>query len=418
MSQPPDVLIIGGGLAGLTCARLLHEQGVSFSILEASDWIGGRVRTDIVDGFRLDRGFQVLLTEYPEARALLDYRRLGLYVFEPGALVRCDNRFYEVSDPWRSSGRLLQTLGAPIGTLRDKWRIGRLRRELRLLSVPQILARRESSTRKALEAYGFSSRMIDRFFRPFYGGIFLDSQLGVSSRMFEFTFKMFAEGDAAVPEKGMQAIPEQLAEGFPAGAVRLKTRVEGIDGTEVRLAGGEILKAGAVVVATDGPSAYGLLPESVRLPGSRGVTCLYFSSPEPPVSRPILILASASRGPVNNLHVASAVVPSYAPPGVALVSVTALGTAIRNDAALETAVRDQLRRWYGSVVKRWRLLRIYRIQHALPFVSGLGAPQSARIRPGLYVCGDHRVAPSIQGAMESGRRAARALLKDFFPAQQ
>ena len=414
MSSAPDVLIVGAGLAGLTCARLLHEKGVSFSILEASDRIGGRVRTDVVDGFRLDRGFQVLLTAYPDAQALLDYDRLGLYVFEPGVLIRCNNRFHEVSDPWRARGRVLRTLRAPIGTLRDKWRVGWLRRELQQLSVPQILARTEYSTLKVLDGYGFSRRMIDRFFRPFYGGIFLDSQLGVSSRMFELTFKMFAEGHAAIPENGMQAIPEQIAEPFPEGSIRLSTPVESIDGATVRLAEGEEVRAGAIVLATDGPAAHALLPQHVRLPGSRGACCLYFAAQEPPLSRSILVLASASRGPINHLHVASAVVPKCAPPGLALISVTVLGNPSRSDETLEASVREQLRRWYGPIVRRWRLLKIYRIHHAVPAFSGLGAAQPARIQPGLYVCGDHRSSPSIQGAMHSGRQAARALLKDFF----
>jgi phytoene dehydrogenase-like protein len=409
----PEVLIIGAGLAGLACARTLHRRGVRFLLLDASDWIGGRVRTDAVDGFRLDRGFQVLLTAYPEAQAQLDYERLGLYVFEPGALIRAEGRFCEIADPFRQPARVLRTLSAPIGSLSDKVRIALLRWRTARSSVAEIFAREDSSTWDWLRAHGFSQRVIRRFFQPFYGGVFLDPNLRVSSRLFEFTFKMFAEGDAAVPERGMQAIPEQLAEEFPAGSVRLEAPVEAIEGNRARLAGGESLRADAIVVATDGSAAARLLPQLKPCP-ARGVTCLYFAAAEPPVNRPILVLNGSGRGRVNHLHVASAVTPSCAPPGQALVSVSIAGIPTRDDASLQTAVREQLRRWYGGAVNSWRLLRVYRIPNALPAMTVPGRARSVRLAPGLYVCGDHRASPSIQGALESGRLAGEALLRDFF----
>lgn len=409
----PDVLIIGAGLAGLTCARTLQRRGVSFLLLDAADGIGGRVRTDVVDGFRLDRGFQVLLTAYPEAQAQLDYSKLGLRAFEPGAIVRAGGRFIEVADPFRKPWAAFGTLRARIGSLGDKFRIASLRSELRRATVEEIFSWESVSTLTRLRARGFSPRIIERFFQPFYGGVFLDPQLGVSSRMFEFTFKMFSEGDAAVPERGMQSVPEQLAEDFPEGSVRLGTRVDGLDGTEVRLEDGETLRAAAVVVATDGDSAGRLLP-GVGTHVFRSATCLYFTAPEAPVRRPVLVLNGSGRGPINNLHVASAVAPSCAPRGKALISVTVLGIPSRSDESLATSVREQLQRWYGRAVDGWRLLRIYRITHALPVVSNPGRPAPARITAGVYVCGDHRSSPSIQGAMESGRLAAEALLADFF----
>jgi phytoene dehydrogenase-like protein len=413
----PEVLIIGAGLAGLACARTLHRRGVRFLLLDASDWIGGRVRTDDVDGFRLDRGFQVLLTAYPEAQAQLDYERLGLYVFEPGALIRTEGRFCEIADPFRQPARVLRTLSAPIGSLSDKFRIALLRWRTARSSVAEILSRGDSSTWDWLRARGFSQRVIRRFFQPFYGGVFLDPNLRVSSRMFEFTFKMFAEGDAAVPERGMQAIPDQLAEEFPAGSVRLEAPVEAIEGNIARLSGGESLRADAVVVATDGSAAARLLPQ-LKSCLVRGVTCLYFAASEPPVNRPILVLNGSGRGPVNHLHVASAVAPSCAPPGQALVSVSIAGNPMRDDASLQTAVREQLRRWYGGAVDSWRLLRIYRIPNALPAMTAPGRARSVRLAPGLYVCGDHRASPSIQGALESGRLAGEALLRDFFASSR
>jgi len=203
----PDVIIIGAGLAGLCCARRLQTAGVSFQILEASDGIGGRVRTDSVDGFLLDRGFQVLLTAYPEAAAQLNYDALQLGAFDPGAIVRYAGAFFPLRDPWRG-GNFLSALRNPVGKLGDKWKVMKLRGKLARKALEDIFSEPETTTFQALKNLHFTNAMIDRFFRPFLGGIYLDSQLSVSSRMFEFVLKMMAEGDTALPAGGMGAIPQ------------------------------------------------------------------------------------------------------------------------------------------------------------------------------------------------------------------
>ena len=197
MSQA-DVIIVGAGLAGLCCARRLHQENIPFLLLDAADAPGGRVRTDTIGGFRLDRGFQVLLTAYPEAQAVLDYNALELCAFAPGALVRKEGHFYRLADPWREPGAWFSTAFSPVGSLLDKFRLARLRSSLLARSIEEIFAAPEMSTRQALERRRFSPRFIDEFFRPWFGGIQLDSKLGASSRMFEFVFRMMAEGDAAV----------------------------------------------------------------------------------------------------------------------------------------------------------------------------------------------------------------------------
>jgi phytoene dehydrogenase-like protein len=408
--QSPDVLIVGAGLAGLCCARRLQTAGVTFQILEASDGIGGRVRTDVVDGFRLDRGFQVLLTAYPEAKLQLDFDRLDLYVFESGVRVELDGGSCHIADPARHPNRFFSTLAAPVGRLGDKWKLRRLAGKLKQRGVEQTFARSDMTTLQLLKRRGFSSGMLDRFFRPLFGGVFLDPQLSVSCRYFDFLFKMIAEGEAALPGLGMQAIPGQLAERFPAGAVRLDTRVQSVEEGRVRLESGETLQAERVVVATEGPAAFelGLPVETVR---SRGVTCLYFAAPEPPLHGPVLVL-NGSRGQINSLAVLSEVAPSYAPPGKALVSVTVPGVPTRDPQQILIPVREQLRRFYGRAVEKWKPLKTYLIPHALPVVEKLEWCKPARLSPNLYVCGDWRATPSINGAMESGRRAAEELLKD------
>src|SRR6266481_4403385 len=414
MSSSPDVLIVGAGLAGLCCARELQAKGVSFQILEASDGIGGRVRTDEVDGFLLDRGFQVLFTAYPEAKLCLDYARLDLNPFFPGILSWYAGRMNKLVDPWRMPGAWKEAFQSEFGTLTDKLRIARLRSRLRRTSIEDIFRRPERSTKEALAAEGFSSDMIHHFFRPFLGGILLDGELKSSSRMFEFVFKMISEGDIAVPARGMGAIPAQLASHLPADSIRLNTHAESLHENELTLTGGESLRARAIVVAAEGPAAAHLVGEAE--PASRSVSCFYYSTGEPPVPHPMLVLNGDGAGPVNNFVVMNQVAPSYAPAGKSLVSVTVLGTQQLTDQQLSGFVIAQMKNWFGPIASSWRYLKSYRIPHAQPqqYPGALEPPQRpVRVRSGIYVCGDHRDNASINGAMLSGRRAAEAVLADL-----
>jgi len=412
MGSNADVLIVGGGLAGLFCALRLHQSGISSQILEASDGVGGRVRTDKVEGFLLDRGFQVLLTAYPEARRVLDYDALGLRPFYPGALIRYKNHFYRFADPWRHPIDGLLGIFAPIGSFADKLRVRKLRKHVLTGSLSDLYNRPETTTLQSLRTLGFSENMIDCFFRPFIGGVFFDPNLGVSSRMFEFGFRMFSMGDTALPSGGMGAIPEQIAARLPAGTVRTEARVESVQEDGVTLKSGEKIKARSVVVATEGPEAARLLGDKERL-GSRSVSCLYFETDEPPLSEPLLVLNGEGKGPINSLCSPSSVAPNYAPTGKSLVSVTMIGNPDQDDQQLETAVRTQLTEWFGASVKGWHYLRTYRIPHALPMQTPPVSDPTSRphqIRPGLFVCGEYQNVASIQWAMVSGRRAAEAVI--------
>ncbi|MFO0924753.1 MAG: NAD(P)/FAD-dependent oxidoreductase [Pirellulales bacterium] len=408
-----EVVIIGAGLSGLCCARILHQQGIRCVILEASDGVGGRIRTDIVDGFRLDRGFQVFLTSYPEAQKVLDYPSLDLKPFLPGALVRFANTFYPMADPWRRPLASLQSLSSPIGSLKDKLRVARFRSKVLRGSFDKAFHIPETTTHQALQQEGFSNSMIDRFFRPFLGGIFLEPELQTSSRMLHFLFRMFALGHACLPADGMEAIPRQLASILPTGTIRLNTVVNGIEAGQVRLASGETLPAKKIVVATDGSSAAKLLKTTSSASG-KGTTCLYFSAPKAPLKQPILMLNGEGRGPINNVCIPTQVAPSYGPSNKSLISVTVLGAHHSFDALLND-VRTQLGEWFGECTQTWNHLKTYCIPYALPDQAppALSTPErSVRYSPGIYVCGDHRDNASIHGAMVSGRRAAEAILSD------
>lgn len=425
LTDRKKVIVVGAGLAGLSCALRLVEGGCAVEVLEAADAVGGRVRTDAHEGFLLDRGFQVFLPSYPEAKRLLDYESLALKPFYAGALVRSGGRFHKLADPFRHPLDALMSALSPTSTLGDKVRVAELRRSVSSVLAEDLFSRDETTTAEALNRRGFSRGFVEQFFRPFFGGVFLERELATSSRMFEFTFRMFAEGAAALPARGMGAIPEQLASRLPAGAIRLRTRVAsvetGVETGAVTLDTGERLEADAVVVAVEQAAAARLFGEEA--PRSRRTSvCLYFAAEEAPVEEPILILNGEGRGPVNHLCVPSLVAPSYAPPGAALVSVSALADeAVRACAgtaggeSLVAEVRAQLSGWFGERAGGWRHLRTYAVERALPAQTSVSpcTPERVRTRtPGVYRCGDHMDAPSINGALRSGRVAAEALLED------
>ncbi len=410
-----DVAIVGGGLAGLRCARGLHEAGVRAVVLETEDCVGGRVKTDTFDGFLLDRGFQVLLTAYPEASRTLDFSQLDLHSFLPGALVRVGGRFHTIADPWRRPSRALHTLRANVGSLSDKLRIGTLSWRVRRGSLEELFARPEQSTVDYLRQHGFSKRIIDRFFRPFLGGVFLEPDLRTSSRMFEFVFRMFAEGRAALPAAGMGAIPDQIAATMSADQIKLQAEVVGLESGGLRLRSGELLRAQAIVLATEG-TGHGSWVSELPEVQSRSVTCVYFAAEESPLDEPILVLNGERGGLVNNLCVPSDISSRYAPSGTSLISATILGNPELDGSALTNAVRGELIGWFGEQVERWRHLKTYRIAHALPETGSKGLVEPSRpvrLKEGLYVCGDHRGTPSIEGALVSGLRAAEAVLQDL-----
>ncbi len=415
MSATPNVLIIGAGLAGLVCARRLTHAGFMCTVLEASDGIGGRVRTDRVEGFQLDRGFQVFLAGYAEARETLNYPALELMPFHAGALIRHNGRFHVMSDPFRRPQDLPEMLLSPIGSLVDKFRMLRMRRDTMQQRLGSVMKDPTRPTRDVLQAYDFSDAMVAHFFRPFLSGVFLETELSTPCWIFELVWAAFCRGVTAVPRDGMGAIAQQLAAVLPPGTICLNQAVQQIHGSSVVLESGESLTADVLVVATDDATAACLRGEDRSRALARGSVTLYFDAPVAPQRGPWLMLNGDEDGEVRTVCVLSEAAPSYAPAGRALISVTVTEQASTHG-DISQAVRQYLQSWFGSQVNEWRHLRTDRIQRALPPLDALSSGNrttSPRLAAGLYLCGDYRESGTLDGALASGRKAAEAILADY-----
>ena len=407
-----DVIIVGAGLAGLSAAVYLHRQGRKVLLLEASERAGGRIKTDSHEGYLLDRGFQVLLTAYPETKALLNYNALNLKKMLPGATVLYDGGSFEIADPFRRPSATFATLFAPVGTLKDKLNTLWLKNKLQKITIEEIFEQPEQSTRKQLADYGFSLKMIQRFYAPFLSGIFLENDLNTSRRMFDFVMKMFSDGDVAIPALGMEEIPKQLVAMLPQNSIKYHTKVAEIDGNKIITTDGTVLEANQILLATTANSlTKKFFPEQKMT--SHQVTNIYFEANEAPTKKAVVILnASTQKKWVNNLTVMSNVSKAYAPQGKILISVSCNGIPTVDDVTLAENMKEELRQWYGQKVTSWKMLKAYRIEYALPTQESVRnevATSEIKISDTLFICGDHLLNGSINAALKTGRLAAEAM---------
>ncbi|MCX5529367.1 FAD-dependent oxidoreductase [Streptomyces sp. NBC_00006] len=403
-----EVLVVGAGVAGLACARDLLSAGVDAQVLEAADEVGGRMRADRVDGFVVDRGFQVCNTSYPQVRRRVSLRGLRLRPFTPGVLIHAPGGRLRFSDPTRRPRTVPDLLPGRLAGPRDLAALGAL--SARDMLAPARLLKRsaDTTTRTALAAAGISEDLVERFFRPFLSGVFLEDELETSARVFHLVWRSMLRGTLCLPTTGVGALPRALAAVLPPYAVRLETPVAELTDTGVLTTGGQEIHARAVVVATGPGAVPGLLPQ-VTTPDSRVVTTYYHVAPRSPLGEPTLLVDTERR--FLNTCVLSDVVPEYAPPGHTLVATSVLG---RDTEGRERAVREAAGEAYGTGCDGWDLLTHRTVEDALPAMT---PPQpltrTTRVTPGRYVCGDHRATGSVQGALASGARAAREVLQDL-----
>jgi len=405
MTKQVEVAIIGAGLAGLACAIELQKNKIDFQIFEASDGVGGRVRSDVIDGFILDRGFQLYNPSYAEGKRLLDYQDLDLKPFTPGVAIRDGKRLRLVVDPFRSKDfrfRLLRDLpGNPFSQL------GLVRYFLKYLitSDAQIATTKDISAQTSLTKSGIKGALLEKLFRPFLQGVFLESELSTSRKFLDVVLKNFLQGIPSVPAKGMQEISNQLAAKLPKEKISLNTKVLSISGNKLTTSEGEI-EARKIVVATDPTTAISWLKLEPKKMHS--VTTWYFKADKSINSivkaKPILFVDAQKTGPLTNAVVITNAAPSYAPNGEVLVSASAISP---NENADLLSVKKHLSHLFGVNTDSWQLIKEYKIKEALPaMIPPFSLVSSNQINNDLFVAGDHRVTSSIQGALLSGTNTA------------
>lgn len=402
-----DVIVVGAGAAGLACAADLSVGGLAVRVLEASDGVGGRMRTDRHRGFLLDRGFQVFNTSYPQVRRRLRLGPLRLRPFSPGVLVHTSHGRLRFADPTRPPYATADLLPGRLASGRDLAALGVLSARDMVLPAARLRAGADTTTLTALAAAGVSPELVETLFRPFLSGVFLEDELETSSRFFHFVWRSMLRGTLALPAEGIGAVPAQLAERLPEGVVRTESPVRELTGDGVLLEDGTDIAAPVVVVATGPAAAVRLLP-GLTAPPTRTVTTYYHAADRSPLSEPTLMVDERRR--FLNTVVLTEVQPGLAPDGRALVATSVLGApGPADEPALPAALSDV----YGTDASGWEQLHRCTVREALP---AMPAPhpltRTTRFSSGRYVCGDHRATGSLQGALASGARAAREVLSD------
>ncbi|MGW2781036.1 NAD(P)/FAD-dependent oxidoreductase [Streptomyces populi] len=434
IAQDVDVVVVGAGVAGLAAARHLTGAGLTTAVLEAAPHVGGRMSTEKVDGFRLDRLGRLLSTSYPELRHTPGLDALVLRPFSPGVLLHSDGHRHHTGTPGtpRSARGALTTARAlasaprlplsrpargttrpgPLGGPLDQSRLSAALARLASTPPERLLARPDLTTAKSLAARGLPARTVDAFLRPLLAALLCDPELRTSSRLADLALHSFATGRLCLPEGGADALPELLAAALPPGTVHTGVEVTAVSTTRVTTKEHGELRCRAVLLATGARAAAQFLP-GLHVPAFHPVTVLHHTTDEPPLTEPALLLDADRSGPVAHTAVVSQVDPARAPAGRALISSTVLGTPPAA-AHLDAAVRAQLARLYGTSTTRWELLAVHHEPEAVPAMPpphDLRRP--VRLLAGLYVCGDHRDTSTVQGALHSARRAAHALLTDL-----
>ncbi|MER7761684.1 NAD(P)/FAD-dependent oxidoreductase [Streptomyces sp. NPDC097619] len=408
-TEPRDAIVVGAGMAGLACTADLLEAGLRVTLLEGSDGVGGRVRTDRRDGFLLDRGFQVFNTAYPQVKRRMRLRPLRLRPFTPGVLAHTPSGPVRLTDPTRRPREAAALLPGRALSARDLAALAALSLRDALPPVRTLKDRLpDHTTAAALRRAGLSGTAVDGLLKPFLAGVFLEDELETSARYFHLVWRSMARGTLCLPSEGIGAAPAQLAGALPAGTLRLESPVAELTESGVLLSDGRELPAAAVVVATDAWSAARLLP-GLEVPAQRTATTYYHAAERAPLAEPVLLTDSTLT--VVNTCVLSAVNPDCAPPGTALVSSTVLGP---DGPGREDTVRRRLAELYGTDTSGWELVARCPVPGALPAMPPpWPLSRTARFSRGRYVCGDHRATGSVQGALASGARAARELLADL-----
>jgi len=403
--------IIGAGISGLIAARVLENHGYHPIVIEATDRVGGRVKTDIVNGYQLDHGFQVLLTSYPAVQKHLDSDALELQSFLPGACIFKSNDQKTIGDPLRNLSLLIPTLKSGIGTFSDKLKILKLNQKLKKKTLEAIFLESEQTTLEYLQRLGFSNAMIKDFFKPFFSGIFLETELGTSSRMFEFVYKMFGEGHATIPKSGIEAIPKQLLSNLKTTKFNYNTKVESLKDGEIILENGTQLESHYTIVASEASGLISNLKnQSIEW---KSCTTLYFETDTRVINKRLIGLISKSGTLINNIFYNSSL-ESATTPLKEILSVTVIDRRGLSNESLIEAVRTELTELCGITATSF--IKLYNIPRALPKLQDLKyemMPSETRLTDHLFLAGDTQLNASLNAAMISGERAALGVIESI-----
>jgi len=399
MNSSNQVYVVGAGISGLIAALELEQAGFEPIILEKSDGVGGRVRTVEIEGYRLDIGFQVLLSAYPLVNKYLDMNALGLQKLASGAQILVNGNRYRIGDPTRDLGALLPTVFANIGSVADKFRILLLNQRLKRKTIEEIFDSTEFTTLEYLEGLGFSKKIIDRFFRPFFAGIFLEPSLRTSSRMFEFVYKMFGDGYATIPANGIGALSEQLKSKLTRTEIRLQTPVNRVTNEDIYLDSGEVLPHTGVIITGDASA----LVQNMNDQQVRWKSCLnlYFEVDKTSIPAHTIALIADAGKRANNLYAFTDA------KGREIVSVTCLEYDGLPSDQIQKEVEEELRQYCG--VSQLKHITTFDIPQALPDLQNLkttSSPSESQLTDQIFLAGDVLFNGSLNAAMESGRLAA------------
>ena len=401
--------IIGAGVSGLIAAQILENYGYHPTIIEASNSVGGRVKSDVVKGYSLDRGFQVLLTSYPAAKKYLDYDGLALQKLLPGATIFKNGKAQTIGDPLRKLSLLFPTLLSSIGSLADKVNILKLNARLKKKKIPAIFKTEEKTTLQYLKDFGFSNEIITDFFKPFFSGIFLEPNLETSSRMFEFVYKMFGEGLAVIPKNGIQAIPNQLKNKLRQTKIRLNTAVKQVKNNLIILEDGEEIKSDFTIIATEASA----LISNLKNQETQWKSCdtLYFECEKRAINKPLIGLISDENALINNIFYPTSVATN-ALGNKEILSVTIVKKHHFNEAELIAKTTAELKTF--CEISDLRFLKRYQIKKALPQLSNIQYELSStetQLNSSLFLAGDQLLNASLNAAMIAGERAAMGVIK-------
>lgn len=403
----PKVSIIGAGISGLIAARVLEEHGYDPTIYDSGDRAGGRVKTDVVDGFQLDHGFQVLLSAYPAAKKYLDYSKLNLQKFQSGSAIFVNGALKFIGDPLRDPSMLLPTLTSGIGNFSDKLKILKLNRSLKKKPLKAIFEKKETTTLEYLKDYGFSDDIISKFFRPFFTGIFLETELETSSRMFEFVFKMFGEGYAVLPKGGIEEISRQLFLKLRKTHFRFHTRVLEVSDTDITIDSGDKIKTDYTIIASE----TGNLVPGAKPQDWKSCQNLYFSTPNRPFVKQFIGLLAKKDSLINNIFFHTSLEMKAKGNGE-LLSVTVVKNHGLDEENLISKVTDELKKECN--IDNATFIKLYNIPKALPKLKDLKYqldPGETQVSDRILLAGDVKLNASLNAAMLAGEAAALAVIE-------